>query len=55
MKAIIIKGLEMPEEKGFIDARIYGDGSVLLPCAMGSCSTLKAEEVELEEEDGEDA
>ena len=50
MKAVIIKGLEMPDEKGFVDARIYGDGTVLLPCCGGNCSTIKAEEIEIEEE-----
>ena len=50
MKAIIIKGIEMPDERGFIDARIYGDGTVLLPCAAGECGTVTAEEIELEDD-----
>lgn len=47
MKAIIIKGVEMPEKEGFLDARIYGDGTVLLPTHMGECDTVKAEEVDI--------
>lgn len=50
MKAIIIKGVEMPEKEGFLDARIYGDGTVLLPTHMGECGSVKAEEVEIPEE-----
>lgn len=50
MKAIIIKGVEMPEKEGFLDARIYGDGTVLLPTHMGECDTVKAEEVVIPEE-----
>lgn len=50
MKAIIIKGIEMPEKEGFLDARIYGDGTVLLPTHMGECGSVKAEEVEILEE-----
>ena len=50
MKAIIIKGVEMPKKEGFLDARIYGDGTVLLPTHMGECDTVKAEEVEILEE-----
>lgn len=29
---ILLKGVTMPDKRGFVDARIYGDGSVLLPC-----------------------
>lgn len=50
MKAIIIKGVEMPSKDGFIDARIYGDGTVLLPMCMGECDTVKAEEIEIPED-----
>ena len=50
MKAIIIKGVEMPEKEGFLDARIYGDGTVLLPAHMGECGSVKAEEVEIPKE-----
>lgn len=50
MKAIIIKGVEMPEKEGFLDARIYGDGTVLLPTHMGECDTVKAKEVEIPSE-----
>ena len=53
MKAIIIKGLGMPvpTDDGmttFVDARIYSDGSVLLPC-NGETLEASAEEVEIEE------
>ena len=51
MKAIIIKGMEMPENNGFIDVRIYADGKVLIPCAMGNCSTVTAEEIDYQEEE----
>lgn len=46
MKSVIIRGLELPEDGGFVDVRIYSDGSVLIPCAMGECGTMKAEEIE---------
>ena len=51
MKAIIIKGVEMPEKEGFLDARIYGDGTVLLPAHAVECGTAKAEEVEIDQEE----
>lgn len=51
MKAIIIKGVEMPDERGFLDVRIYGDGTVLLPAHAGECGTAKAEEVEIGQEE----
>ena len=50
MKAIIIKGIEMPDKRGFLDVRIYGDGTVLLPTHMGECGSVKAEEVDIPEE-----
>ena len=55
MKGILIKGIAMPSstEDGlttFLDTRIYSDGTVLVPCMQGNCSTVKAEEVEIEEE-----
>lgn len=49
MKAIIIKGLEMPDENGFLDVRIYGNGTVLVPSHGGECATVKAEQTEVEE------
>ena len=54
MKAILIKGIEMPSstEDGlttFLDARIYSDGEVLIPCMHGNCSTVRAEQIEIEE------
>ena len=49
MKAIIIKGLEMPSENGFLDVRIYGDGTVLVLTHMGECTEVKAEPVEVNE------
>ena len=51
MKAIIIKGVEMPEKNGVLDVRIYGNGEVLLPAHMGECATAKAEEVEIDQEE----
>lgn len=50
MKAVLIKGLEMPNPKGFIDVRIQGDGEALLVCGMGECGTLECEQVEIHEE-----
>ncbi len=47
MKAVVIKGLELPEEGGFVDVRINSDGTVLLPCAMGECNTLEAKEIDI--------
>lgn len=49
MKAIIIKGVEMPDENGFLDVRINGDGTVLIPIHMGDCDTASAEEIEINE------
>lgn len=49
MKAVIIKGIEMPAPGSFLDVRINSDGTVLIPCAMGECDTVKAEEIEIEE------
>ena len=47
MKSILIKGVEMPKADGtFLDVRIYADGSVLIPCAMGNCTNASAEEVD---------
>ena len=48
-KGILIIGIGMPEEDGFVDARIYGDGKVLLPCG-GETNELTAEEVQIDEE-----
>lgn len=50
MKAIIIKGVEMPDVRGFLDVRIYGDGSVLIPTHMGECEKAKAEEIDIKDE-----
>lgn len=55
MKAIVIKNVAMPEqtEDGldtFLDVRIYSDGSVLIPCSEGNCSTVSAEQIEYLEE-----
>ena len=49
MKAILIKGIEMPNENGFLDIRVYGDGSVVIPCCDGNFSEVKAEETEVED------
>lgn len=51
MKAVIIKGLELPDQGGFTDVRIQGDGKALLVCCMGACSTLECEEVEIHDEE----
>lgn len=50
MKAILITGVTMPEERGFVDLRIYGDGSVLMPCGGGTVE-CEAKEVDYEEEE----
>ena len=50
MKGIFLEGLEMPEENGFLDVRIYGTGSVTMMCGPGSFSNCKAREIETEEE-----
>lgn len=48
MKAILLKGLEMPKGEGtFLDVRIYADGSVLVPCGDGECAEASAEETEI--------
>lgn len=49
MKAILIKGVSMPEERGFVDIRIYGDGEVVIPCG-GSAAKAKAEAVTVPDE-----
>lgn len=50
MKALIIKGLELPTTEGsFIDIRIQSDGTALLPCGMGMASVYTVEEIELPE------
>ena len=51
MKAILIKGMELPDEKGFLDVRIQGNGKALLVCGMGNCITYDAEEIEINEEE----
>lgn len=55
MKGILIKGISMPEPTTdgmttFLDARIYSDGEVLIPCMQGECGTVKAEEIEYTED-----
>lgn len=51
MKAVIIKGLELPDQNGFTDVRIQGDGKALLVCCMGACSTMDCEEIEIPDEE----
>lgn len=51
MKAVIIKGLELPDQDGFTDIRIYGDGTAVMPMCMGSCVNYDVEEIELPEEE----
>ena len=48
-KGILITGVSMPEEQGFLDLRIYGNGSVLLPCGDETVE-CKAKEAETDEE-----
>ena len=53
-KGILIKGVTMPtatedDLTTFMDARIYSDGSVLLPCG-GNFGECTAEEIEYTEE-----
>lgn len=49
MKAILLKGLEMPQgEETFLDVRINSDGTVLIPCGTGECDTVRAEQIEVE-------
>ena len=47
-KGILIKGVTMPNENGFVDLRVYGDGTVLLVCGPGQVE-CRAEEFEYEE------
>ena len=50
MKAVLIKGLEMPTgENTFVDVRIRSNGTVLIPCAENQGEGCKAEEIEIEE------
>lgn len=52
MKAVLIKGLEMPTgEDTFVDVRIQSDGKALLVGCMGHCSVYDAEETDCEEEE----
>ena len=50
MKAILIKNVGMPNENGFLDIRVYGNGKVFLPCAMGEGGETTAEEIEIPDE-----
>ena len=52
MKAILIKGVEMPEEpQHLVDLRIYGDGTVQMVGCMGRAANVgTAEEIEIEED-----
>ena len=52
-KGVFIKGLDMPKPTDdgmttFVDARIYSDGSVLLPC-NGELGETTAQEIEIED------
>lgn len=49
MKGILITGIEMPNEDGFIDIRVYGNGNVIIPCCDGNYSEVKAEEIEVKD------
>lgn len=52
MKAILIKGLELPEEPNHLmDLRIYGDGTVQVVGCMGNtASNVDAVEIEVPDE-----
>lgn len=50
MKAVIIKGMMLPDENGFIDLRIYNNYACSV-CGPGYASTYKVEEIELPDED----
>ena len=52
MKAIIIKGLELPADPNFMmDLRIYGDGKVQMVGCMGHAASVgTAEEIEIPDE-----
>lgn len=51
MKAIIIKGLEMPEEDSFIDLRVRGDGKAQVVGCMGASASFKAEQIEIPDQE----
>lgn len=46
MEGILIKGITMPDENGFIDVRIYGDGEVVIPCG-GEFTEARATRAEI--------
>ena len=50
MKAILIKGLEMPDQDSFIDLRIENGKAAVVGC-MGACKKFKAEEIEIPDEE----
>lgn len=49
-KAIVIKGLPMPEEDSFVDLRVYGNGTAQVVGCMGFCVSYNAEEIEIEDD-----
>ena len=49
MEGILIKGISMPEERGFIDLRIYGSGKVVSPCG-GEFAEAEAKPTTIEED-----
>ena len=49
MKAILIKGIELPESNGVLDLRIYHDYASMM-CGPGSFSSFKVEQVEIPDE-----
>ena len=50
MKAILIKGIELPENNGVLDLRIYHDYASMM-CGSGSFSSFKVEQVEIPDEE----
>ena len=50
MKAILIKGIELPENNGVLDLRIYHDYASMI-CGSGSFSSFKVEQVEIPDEE----
>ena len=50
MEGILIKGISMPEGHGFVDIRVYGSGTVVIPCGNDSTEAT-AEAVTIPDEE----
>ena len=50
MEGILIKGVSMPEQRGFVDIRVYGSGEVIIPC-VSECTEARAEAVTIPDEE----